>query len=109
MTFVARKIVPLLVALAVNTPAFAQSCPALHARNPDGNYIIPGVSGDIRYAGDLALDAYVQPGADRRPSVVVIHGGTWSSGSRVAHVGQMLEVLTRAGYNWSPWTIASEV
>ena len=100
VTLVARKIVPLLVALAVNTPAFAQSCPAVHVSYPDGNYIIPGVRGDIRYAGDLALDAYVQPGADRRPSVVVIHGGTWSSGSRVAHVGQILEVLTRAGYNW---------
>ena len=50
--------------------------------------------------GDLALDAYVQPGAGPRPSVVVIHGGTWSSGSRVAHVGQILESLTRAGYNW---------
>src|SRR6476469_614719 len=100
VTFVARKIVPLLVALAVNTSAFAQSCPALRVRNPDGNYIIPGARGDIRYAGDLALDAYVQQSADRRPSVVVIHGGTWSSGSRVAHVGQILEVLTQAGYNW---------
>src|SRR4029453_2571548 len=72
----------------------------LGVRNPDGNYIIPGVKGDVRYAGDLALDAYVQRSADRRPSVVVIHGGAWSSGSRVAHVGQLLEVLTRAGYNW---------
>ena len=36
----------------------------------------------------------------RRPSVVVIHGGAWSSGSRVAHVGQILELLTRAGFNW---------
>jgi alpha-L-fucosidase 2 len=100
VSLAARQIVPLLVALAVNTPAFAQPCPALHVRNPDGNYIIPGVRGDIRYAGDLALDAYVQQSADRRPSVVVIHGGTWSSGSRVAHVGQILEMLTQAGYNW---------
>jgi alpha-L-fucosidase 2 len=100
VTFFLRTIAPLLVALAVSTPAFAQACPALHVRNPDGNYIIPGVKGDIRYAGEIALDAYVQPGADRRPSIVVIHGGTWSSGSRVAHVGQILEVLTQAGYNW---------
>src|SRR3954462_15345704 len=82
-TFLVRVSAPLLVALAVSTPTFAQSCRPLHARNPDGNYIIPGVRGDIRYTGELALDAYVQPGADRRPSVVVIHGGTWSSGSRV--------------------------
>jgi acetyl esterase/lipase len=100
IVFMTGKIVPLLLVLAVNTPAFAQSCPALHVRNPDGNYIIPGVKGDIRYGGDLALDAYVQRSADRRPSVVVIHGGAWSSGSRVAHIGQILEVLTQAGYNW---------
>jgi len=42
--------VPLLVALAVDTPAFAQSCPALDVRNPDGNYIVPGVQGGIVYA-----------------------------------------------------------
>lgn len=75
-------------------------CPALQIRNPDGNYIIPGVKGDIPYSHDLALDAYVQRSASRRPSVVVIHGGAWSSGSRIAHVGQILEVLTRAGYHW---------
>jgi alpha-L-fucosidase 2 len=32
--------------------------------------------------------------------VVVIHGGGWTSGSRTAHVGQILELLTHAGYNW---------
>jgi acetyl esterase len=80
--------------------ASAQPCPALDVRNPDGNYIVPGVKGDIPYAGELALDAYVQQGPGPRPSVVVIHGGSWTSGSRAAHVGQILEVLTRAGYNW---------
>ncbi len=91
---------PILLALTFAAPAFAQPCPALQVRNPDGNYIIPGVQGDIPYSGQLALDAYVQQGAIRRPSVVVIHGGAWSSGSRVAHVGQILELLTRAGYHW---------
>jgi acetyl esterase len=100
VTFVRRATVQVIIALALGTPAFAKPCPALQVRNPDGNYIIPGVKGDIPYSGDLALDAYVQQGPGRRPSVVVIHGGTWSSGSRVAHVGQLLEVLTRAGYNW---------
>jgi alpha-L-fucosidase 2 len=90
----------LFAALWLATSAFAQTCPELRVRNPDGNYIIPGVQGDIAYKGDLALDAYVQQGSARRPSVIVIHGGTWTSGSRVAHVGQILEVLTRAGYNW---------
>src|SRR5688572_21637681 len=94
------RILPIIIALALAAPALAQPCPALRVRNADGNYIVPGVKGDIMYARGLALDAYVQPGATPRPSVVVIHGGTWSSGSRVAHVGQILESLTHAGYNW---------
>src|SRR5262245_57474129 len=85
--------------LALCAPVAAQPCPSLTARNPDGNYIVPGVRGDIRYSGDLALDAFIQPGSPR-PAVVVIHGGGWSSGSRVAHVGQILETLTTAGYTW---------
>jgi acetyl esterase len=90
----------LISALLSPVAAYSQACPQIRVRNPDGNYIIPGVQGDIAYAGDLALDAYVQRGGTQRPSVIVIHGGAWSSGSRVAHVGQILEVLTRAGYNW---------
>jgi alpha-L-fucosidase 2 len=89
----------LVAVLALCTPAAAQPCPALKAGNPDGNYIVPGVRGDIRYSGDLALDAFIQPGS-LRPSVLVVHGGGWTSGSRVAHVGQILETLTAAGYNW---------
>src|SRR5262245_24714659 len=84
----------------MSQPAFAQPCAPLRVRNPAGNYFIPGVKGDIPYSGGLALDAYVQQGSGRPLSVVVIHGGGWSSGSRIAHVGQILETLTRAGYNW---------
>ena len=90
----------IIVLLITTSAATAQPCPPLQVRNPAGNYIVPGAKGDIPYSGDLALDAYVQPGAARRPSVVVIHGGGWSSGSRVAHIGQILEAVTRAGYNW---------
>jgi len=89
----------LVAVLALGVTAAAQPCPAMRARNPDGNYIVPGVRGDIRYSGNLALDAFIQPGS-LRPSVVVVHGGGWTSGSRVAHVGQILETLTAAGYNW---------
>jgi alpha-L-fucosidase 2 len=89
----------LLLGLSLS-PGALQPCPALQVRNPDGNYIVPGVRGDIAYSGNLALDAYVQRPAGSRPSVVVIHGGAWSSGSRVAHVGQLLELLTRAGVHW---------
>jgi alpha-L-fucosidase 2 len=97
---IGRAILPLLVLLSLNRPAIAQPCSALQVRHPDGNYIIPGVRGDILYSGDLALDAYVQQGSPSRPSIVVIHGGGWSSGSRIAHIGQLLEVVTRAGFNW---------
>ena len=93
----------LLIWAGVFTPAIpvaAQTCPPLQVRNPAGNYIVPGVKGDIPYSGNLSLDAYVQPGSMRPPSVIVIHGGGWTSGSRIAHVGQMLEFLTGAGYNW---------
>jgi acetyl esterase len=78
----------------------AQACPALRVRNPAGNYIVPGVQGDIPYSGDLALDAYIQRGESRRPAVIVVHGGAWTAGSRSAHVGQMLELLTQGGYHW---------
>jgi acetyl esterase/lipase len=73
-------------------------------RNPDGNYMVPGVLGDIVYRRvggvELSLDAYRQRGGERRPAVVVVHGGGWTSGSRIARVGQLLEVLTAAGLNW---------
>jgi alpha-L-fucosidase 2 len=95
-----RDLLMCVAALALSAPAVAQPCPAFRVGSPDGNYIVPGVKGNIRYAGDLALDAYVHQGPARRPSVVIVHGGGWSSGSRIAHVGQILEVLTRAGYNW---------
>ncbi len=89
-----------VVLLALNANAAAQNCPALRVRNSDGNYIIPGSQGEIRYDGELALDAYVQQNAGGRPSVIVIHGGGLTSGSRIAHVGQILEMLTRGGFNW---------
>lgn len=80
------------------------ACEPLEPRNPDGNYIVPGVRGAIVYrrvrGTALSLDAYVQPGGGPRPGVVVVHGGGWTRGSRAAFTGQFLELLTRAGYNW---------
>jgi len=129
MSISSSPIFSFILLLMMNGPAVAQSCPVLQVRNTAGNYIVPGVKGDIPYSGDLALDAYVQqprdpvapklssrprakaePAAPKlssraraeagRTSIVVIHGGRWSSGSRIAHVGQILEVVTHAGYNW---------
>lgn len=86
------------------TATLAAECPPLRVGNPEGNYIVPGVRGEIVYrrinGQALALDAYVQQRGAQRPAVVVIHGGAWTSGSRVAHIGQLLETLTRAGFNW---------
>src|SRR5512145_384242 len=97
----------LLILLACAFPAIearAGECLPINVRNPDGNYIVPGVMGDIVYrrvdGKELALDAYVQKHGRKRPAVIVVHGGGWESGSRIAFVGQFLEMLTRAGYNW---------
>ena len=77
---------------------------AIGAGDPDGNFIVPGTRGGIVYrrvdGQELKLDAYLQRRGKRRPAVLVIHGGSWMAGSRIAHVGQFLEMLTRAGYNW---------
>src|SRR6266699_2192157 len=85
-------------------PAMAQECLPVRARNPEGNYIVPGVQGEIVYrrvdGAELVLDAYIQRRGGLRPAVLVVHGGGWTSGSRVAFVGQLLETLTRAGFNW---------
>ncbi len=83
----------------------ASTCLPLDPREPEGNFIVPGTLGDIVYrrvgGRDLALDAYVQKNDARRPLVLVVHGGGWSTGSRVAFVGQFLETLTGAGFNWA--------
>ena len=85
---------PLAVLLAIT----------LGSGDPEGNFIVPGTRGAIVYrrvdGQELKLDAYIRRHGPRRPAVVVIHGGGWTSGSRVAFVGQLLETLTRAGYNW---------
>jgi alpha-L-fucosidase 2 len=101
----AKTLLPFLVACALSPiVARAGECLPINVRNPEGNYVVPGVMGDIVYrrvnGEELALDAYVQKYGRKRPAVIVVHGGGWDSGSRVAFVGQFLETLTRAGYNW---------
>src|SRR4026209_1058706 len=90
--------------LPVRSGAAAGQCLPIAVGNQDGNYLVPGVRGDIVYRRvngvTLALDACVQQTGDRRPAVVVLHGGGWDTGSRVALTGQFLALLTRAGYNW---------
>jgi alpha-L-fucosidase 2 len=103
MTRHAASAAAILAVLALATTASAQ-CLAATAANPDGNYIVPGVRGGIVYRRvdgiALSMDAYVQQRGERRPAVVVVHGGSWDTGSRVSFTGQQLELLTRAGFNW---------
>lgn len=84
--------------------AQSKSCEPVRPQNPEGNYLIPGTLGAIPYrrvdGQELLMDAYVQKQGDRRPAVLVIHGGGFTSGSRIAFVGQFLETLTDAGFNW---------
>lgn len=98
-----RPIALAFVALIASARLVHADCLPLTPRNPDGNYIVSGALGDIVYrrvgSRELALDAYVQQGGARRPLVLVVHGGA-SAGSRVAFVGQLLETLTDAGFNW---------
>jgi alpha-L-fucosidase 2 len=67
-----------------------------------------------RAAGrELKLDYWVPPNRSPRDTrsikarvephglaVIVIHGGGFTTGSRVAFVGQFLEMLEASGYNW---------
>ncbi|MGH9801902.1 MAG: hypothetical protein ACRD82_16190, partial [Blastocatellia bacterium] len=89
---------------SLTLPVPQPNCPPVKVRNPEGNYIIPGVMGEIVYrrvnSVELSLDAYIQKRGNKRPAVVVVHGGNWDSGSRVSFVGQFLELLTAACYNW---------
>src|SRR5215813_8079096 len=101
----AKTLMPYLLACALAPiGGRASECLPINVRNPEGNYIVPGVMGDIVYrrvnGKELALDAYVQKYGRKRPAVIVVHGGGWENGSRVAFVGQFMEMLTRAGYNW---------
>lgn len=94
----------LLLPLAIVTASGGVPCAPWLVGEADGNYIIPGTKGEVVYRRigevSLSMDAYLQPGREARPAVVVVHGGDWVSGNRVSFVGQFLELLTKAGYHW---------
>ena len=86
--------------------AFAASaCAPLVPQNVDGNYVVPGVLGEVVYKRTseavLTLDLYAPADDVVRPLVVVVHGGGFQAGSSVSFVGQFLELLTEAGYAWA--------
>ena len=94
----------LLLPIATVVASGGAPCEPWRVGNPEGNYIIPGSMGEIVYrrigGTALEMDAYLQPGREARPAVIVVHGGGWTSGSRVSFVGQLLELLTKSGYHW---------
>jgi alpha-L-fucosidase 2 len=61
-----------------------------------GNYIVPGVLGDVEYTSGLTLDAYA-PKGDPRPAAVIVPS---AGGSKRTQVTQIFEVLDQAGYAW---------
>jgi alpha-L-fucosidase 2 len=85
-----------LTLLGVILASGAPKCSAPLVQSPAGNYIIPGVLGDVAYGRGLALDAYA-PAGEPRPAAVILHG---SSGSRSTHVDQLFPLLEKAGYAW---------
>src|SRR5690242_12231910 len=85
---------PSFLALALS--AAASLCSKVLPTNQAGNYITPGVLGDLDYAGGLKLDAYA-PAGPPRPAAVIIQAR--NSGKRT-HVTQLFDVLERAGYSW---------
>jgi len=85
-------IFPALLALALS----AGAPPCSKAGSPAGNYMTPGVLGDIAYNDGLRLDAYAPPG-EPRPAAVIVHG---ANGSKRTHITQLFAVLERAGYAW---------
>ncbi|HKS96816.1 MAG TPA: alpha/beta hydrolase fold domain-containing protein [Terriglobia bacterium] len=84
-----------LAVLAVALSAGSQAC-SKPAGDPAGNYIVPGVLGNVVYHDGLTLDAYAPEGL-ARPAVVIIHG---SYGNKRTHVTQLFEPLARASYAW---------
>jgi alpha-L-fucosidase 2 len=70
-------------------------CPAA-AANPAGGYLVPGGMPDLKYRGDLTLDAYAPAGTPRR-AAILIHG---SQGDKSTHLTQVFEVLEHAGFAW---------
>jgi acetyl esterase len=64
--------------------------------NPKGSYMVPGGVSDLKYRGDMTLDAYAPPGTPRRAAILV-HG---SQGDKSTHVTQLFEVLEHAGFAW---------
>jgi alpha-L-fucosidase 2 len=71
-------------------------CSTPAPRNSAGNYLLPGVLGDVPYSNNLTMDAYAPEGRPR-PAAIIIHG---QDGNKRTHITPLFELLDRAGYAW---------
>ena len=71
-------------------------CSAPVPLSPAGNYLLPGVLGDVPYSNNLTMDAYA-PEGQPRPAAVIIHG---YDDDKRTHITPLFELLDRAGYAW---------
>ena len=85
-----------LTLLGVILASGPSQCSVPVPQSPGGNYIVPGVLGDVPYGRGLTLDAYAPPG-EARPAAVIIHGG---QGNKTTHINQLFDVIDHAGYAW---------
>jgi acetyl esterase len=59
---------------------------------------------DVEYARSngisLRMDASIPAGAEKCPSVIIVHGGAWVAGDRRYNVQPLFQPLTEAGFAW---------
>jgi acetyl esterase len=59
----------------------------------------------------LRFDAHIPAGISALPAAIIVHGGGWVAGDRVANVEPLFEPLTQAGFAWFSisYTLAKDV
>ena len=64
----------------------------------------PRLMRDIEYARaggtSLRMDASIPANSEKRPAVVIVHGGGWVSGDRSVDVQPLFKPLSEAGFAW---------
>src|SRR5579862_94633 len=79
-------------------------CSAPIPHSPNGNYLQPGVLGNVSYGDNLAMDVYAPPGPPR-PAAIIIHA---DDGDKRTHITPLFELLDRAGFAWFAVNYRSE-
>ncbi len=80
--------IPLLLALV-----FGQSWPVVAEMRTNIEYAVAG-------GQSLRLDAQVPEGRGPFPTVILVHGGGWTGGSKEVYITPLFKPLTDAGFTW---------